>query len=390
MSPFMHTLKQPNLSHFEQQRKTAALFLKLSAVIAFLILFCLFTAIHGFISTESFGPFQIAGYVFYAFSHIFYFIITKNILLKLARKRYEGKNRAIEVAVISALTAVISAAAAFFAGRYYFSEEIDGELFQKFWTVLGSTIFFILLIIAIKLRENSLYSKIKTKLFPVLLKEIKSEAEFEPKGEINKENFILSGIYFVREHISYYKGSHLIKESKGQNTVQFCQLHVREIRGKSHKNKNRRFDDLFKGVFCMIDHESAYEHITIIRSRNVYSMLSSRLQELVAKQKTLYKLKTAETGNELFDNWFICQTDETEHVKGLFNEKLVTELVAMINLFGQDISVAWMGKKIFIAIESDYDAIVPDILDTFEDAAQSRKMENKLKFLLSLPEKLIL
>ena len=192
---------------------------------------------------------------------------------------------------------------------------------------------------------------------------------------------------FTYQNIYDYKGSDLFIKADHQfhgSKLTVTQKEETHTDGKTEV----KISQIFNGFLFIADFNKNFNGETYIfpdLSRSVFGELyGESINEHFHRPKlNLVKLEDTE-----FEKIFAVYSTDAVEARYILSPKLIEKIIELKNTFYQDMSVSFIGNKIYVAVNSDNELFAPSLFTSADDESFLEKQFNYLNALLTIPEKL--
>jgi hypothetical protein len=214
-----------------------------------------------------------------------------------------------------------------------------------------------------------------------LVKFVDSGLSYNPQGYISQTIFMMSKIFLTRPN--RYKGDDLVSGTIGQTKLQFCEINAKH---ESGSGKNRRVKKVFKGLFFMGEFNKIFTCRTVVlpdKAEKMLGFIGQKFQSMNISRDELVKLDDPE-----FEKNFVVYSTDQIGARYILSTSLMKRIVDFKKKTNQDISLAFVGTRVFISVSYDRDLFEPRIFRTLLDFEPVREYFEDLQLAIGIVDDL--
>ena len=217
----------------------------------------------------------------------------------------------------------------------------------------------------------------KDEVIPAILNQIDTSLKYDRDGYISLDEFKKADIFMSPDR---YSGKDLIQGYVGETHVRFSLVDAEEeyetqstdSDGKSTSETHS--STIFEGLFFTADFNKHFRTNTLVRP-HAASLISKLFGSNVIMEDPRF--------NKLFS---VSSSDQVE-VRYLLTPSLIEKLIDLRKRLGE-FQLSFAGGRLVLAIEQPDDLFEPDLSVSFNNSAQTQKLQNNIKSITSIVNEL--
>jgi hypothetical protein len=178
-----------------------------------------------------------------------------------------------------------------------------------------------------------------------------------------------------------YKGDDYVFGKIGQTQIEFCELNaLHETRSGKHKTVTI----IFKGLFFIADFNKDFSSQTVVLpdlAEKAFGFLGQKLQAMNFSRGQLVKLEDPE-----FEQEFVVYSNNQIDARYILSLSLMERIVDFKKKTGKDISLSFIGSKLFVAIPYNKPLFEPNIFKTLLNFDSIREYFDDLQLAVEIVE----
>jgi hypothetical protein len=213
--------------------------------------------------------------------------------------------------------------------------------------------------------NKSYVGNFKAAVIMPLVKFVDEALEYRPESCITEDDFIRSRIFSRKP--DRYKGDDLVMGRIGVTQVAFSEVHA-EYKTTSHTGKTRHTEwhTIFKGLFFIGDFNKDFQRTTVVLPDYAEKLLGKWGQALQG-MTFLSDLKLVKLEDQEFEREFVVYSQDQVEARYILSPGLMQRIVQFKRKTGKDISLSFVGSKVFLAVPHTEDLFEPKLFKTLLD-----------------------
>ncbi len=203
----------------------------------------------------------------------------------------------------------------------------------------------------------------KTAVIAPLIKFVDPALAYNPSQSIPQETFIRSRMFNTKP--DRYKGDDLVSGKVGATQMSFSEVHAeyktttRDSKGHTHTH----WHTIFKGLLFVGDFNKDFHGATVV-SPDVAERLLGRFGQALQGMTFLSDLKLVKLEDPEFEKLFVVYSHDQIEARYILSTSLMERIVRFRNKTGNDISLSFVGSRVFVAIPLTKDMFEPKVFQT--------------------------
>jgi len=198
---------------------------------------------------------------------------------------------------------------------------------------------------------GSLAKQYKDSINHTIAKWIEPSIIYGQNSLIHASDFDAARIFTSRHN--RYKGSDCFKAQIGQTSITWSFLHVQHVtKVKSGKNTTTHTEEIFKGLFFLIDFNKHFNHTTLVLpdfAQAAFGWLGQKMQEWnFTRPGKLVKLENAE-----FEKLFVVYGEDQLEARYILTPVMMEQMVNLRRKAGSQIHFSFRKNILAVAIEKN-------------------------------------
>ncbi len=394
MSTF-HTLYistlEPAIAKLDKQRKTATVAGFICRVFELYFVTMVVSLFLGFLDMFNKQDGVNDGF-FGAIRYFMYFVLTivvVSLISAQVKKRLGEINPKLaldktRVGVLTLLFSAIAIAGGYFIGTQFLGAEF-GMNFMVKWILAISSVFVMLgPYFLIKKLEDRFLNHFKETLFSVSLPAIDKNIQYTSANGLIQDQFVQSKLFTFQKIDTFKSRDYFANADKSfeGSFLDVMQVEHTQSNGKSET----KYSQLFKGYLFVTDFNKQTSGETYIFPDNARMIFGEQTAERINELIHRPALHLALMEDIDFEKYFAVYTTDPVEARYILSPKLIERITELKNHFYQDIQMAFIGNKIYLAISSTDDLFAPGVFTNLHDEATIEKFYEKLHWLITFPE----
>jgi hypothetical protein len=209
-------------------------------------------------------------------------------------------------------------------------------------------------------------SDFKAAIIMPLVKFVDEALEYNPYSYIPEDAFIRSRMFSPKP--DRYKGDDLVTGKLGATQVAFSGVHAEYMTtttdGKGHTQT--QWHTIFKGLFFVGDFNKDFQRTTVVLPDYAEKFLG-KWGQMLQGMTFLSDLKLVKLEDPQFEHEFVVYSQDQIEARYILSTSLMQRIVKFKADTGKDISLSFVGSKVFVAVPHTEDMFEPRLFRTLLD-----------------------
>ena len=230
-------------------------------------------------------------------------------------------------------------------------------------------------------------SSFKSAVIRPLVEFIDPVLRYNAAGSIPEESFVRSRMFAQKP--DRYKGDDLVGGKVGATEIAFSEVHA-EYKTTSTDSKGRRHEHwhtIFKGLLFVGDFNKHFHGATVV-SPDIAERLLGRFGQKLQGMTFFSDLKLVKLEDPEFEKLFVVYSNDQIEARYILSTSLMERIVQFRNKTDKDISMSFVGSKVFVAIPHTKELFEPKVFQTLLDFDMIREYFEDINLAVGIVEDL--
>jgi hypothetical protein len=219
-----------------------------------------------------------------------------------------------------------------------------------------------------------------------LVKFVDDGLAYSPDSCVSEDTFIRSRMFSQKP--DRYKGDDLVTGKLGATQVAFSEVHA-EYKTTTHTKSGTQtqWHTIFKGLLFVGDFNKDFQRTTVVLPDYAENFLGKWGQKLQG-MTFLSDLKLVKLEDPQFEHEFVVYSQDQVEARYILSTSLMERIVRFKTRTRKDISLSFVGSKVFVAITHTEDMFEPRLFRTLLDFEAIREYFEDLNIGVEIVEDL--
>ncbi|HSV27709.1 MAG TPA: DUF3137 domain-containing protein [Sedimentisphaerales bacterium] len=232
--------------------------------------------------------------------------------------------------------------------------------------IFGLILAIIVFAVVSSIGSKDYVSSFKSTVIRPLVRFFDPALRYSPSECVPQETFILSRMFDRKP--DRYKGDDLVSGRAGATEIAFSEVHA-EYRTVSTSGKGRpreQWHTIFKGLLFIGDFNKHFHGATVV-SPDIAQRLFGRLGQKLQGITFFSDLKLVKLEDPQFEKLFVVHSNDQIEARYILSTSLMERIVQFRNKTGKNISMSFVGSRVFVAIPHVRNLFEPKMFQSLLD-----------------------